>query len=428
LYLGKALTIVLNDYSLIRAAFIDNGEVFSGRPPAMRIRSDGKPAKSMLSNDGPFWREHRRFALATLREYGIGKSSIEPALQNEIHYFLQAITDKQGKEFDIGDLLGMSLCNNICILEFGKRYEYHDENFLQLKHAVDALVQRAAPPTSLYGLIRFLKLKIPFLKARDSTSKSILKLEDFCKQIAEEHRKAYQPGSKDDYIDAYITEKAEREKSKNNAEMFDDDSLHQNLNLLFLAGTETSTTTLRWGLLFMMMHPDIQRKVQQEIDDVVGRQRLPSVNDRLQMPYTEATLLEISRRGCIVPMNVAHSNMEDIHFGGYHLPKDSIILTNLWAVHHDEKLFPDPFSFRPERFINERGQFVKHEAVIPFSLGKRFCLGEPLARMELFLYFTSMLQKFTFVNPEGQVLTDDTMVSGVNAPYPFKLNAIRRED
>jgi cytochrome P450 len=430
-YIGKELYVVINDYTNIKKALVDNAEVFSGRPESFRHRPDlpyGR-SKSIFANHGQFWREHRRFSLSTFREFGIGKSSIEPALQNEIDYFLQAINDKQGKPFDISDLLGMSVCNNICILEFGKRFEYHDEYFIQLKRAVDFAVHQPNFGDTFDGYIRLIKLSIPMLKARDIGSTLSKSIQDFCTQKAEEHLKTYQPGSKTDYIDAYYTEKAERERTNNNAEMFDYEALHENLNLLFFAGTETTTTTLRWGLIYMMQHPDVQRKVQQEIDEVVGRERLPTMDDKLRMPYTDATILEISRMATLVPSNVVHSTLEDVHLGGYLIPKDTPIHTNLWAVHHDEKLFPDPFTFRPERFINERGQFVKHEAVIPFSLGKRFCLGEPLARMELFLYFASMLQKFTFVNPEGQVLTGKELVGGnVRAPEAFLLRAIRRED
>jgi len=427
-YVGNNLAIVLNDYTNIRKAFVDNGDVFSGRPVMMREIPDMPAAKSLIMNEGLFWQEHRRFALSTFRNFGIGKSSIEPAIQDEIVYFLEALKEKQEKPFDIADLLGMSICNNICILEFGKRFEYHDEMFLKLKQAVDISIQQGAPPSSLAGVVHKIKLQIPFLRNQDTTRNMIHLVLDFCKNMANDHRKTYQPGSRNDYIDAYITEKAERERTNNNAQMFDEEALHHNLNLFFAAGTETSSTTLRWGFLFMLMHPDIQRKVQQEIDDVVGRERLPSMEDKTRMPYTEATLLEIHRRASIIIPFLPRSTTADVDFNGYHIPKDTMIFANTWSVFFDEKLFPDPFSFRPERFINEHGQFVKHEAVIPFSLGKRFCLGEPLARMELFLYFTSMLQRFTFVNPEDQVLTDDAILGSVRVPKPYQLCAIRRKD
>jgi cytochrome P450 family 2 subfamily U polypeptide 1 len=428
IYVFNKLAIVLNDYTNIKKALVDYADVFAGRPPILRKRPGHPDTRNLIGHEGPFWREHRRFALSTFREFGIGKSSIEPALQNEIDYFIQAITDKQGTPFNISDLLGMSVCNNICILEFGKRFEYHDEHFLQLKRAVDYSIQQSSLPSSLFGLLRSLKLIFPFLKKRDGASNSRQMILDLCKKIMVEHKNTYQPGSTRDYIDAYITEKAERERTNNHVEMFDDVALIHNLSMLFMAGTETTSTSLRWGLLYMMMHPDIQRKVQQEIDDVIGRERLPSMEDKLRMPYTEATLLEISRKGTINTPFLPHSTTEDVDFNGYQIPKDTVVFLNIWAVLFDEKLFSDPFTFRPERFINERGQFVKHEAVIPFSLGKRFCLGEPLARMELFLYFTTLLQKFNFVNPEDQVLSDEAVISSVRAPKQYTLCAIRRKD
>jgi len=427
-YMSKHLTVVINDYSNIRKAMVDHSLVFSGRPSFIRKRPGLTNTKALIMHDGPFWQEHRRFALSTLRDFGIGKSSLEPAMQDEIIYFLKAINDHQGKPFDFADLLGMSVCNNICILEFGKRFNYNDKYFIQLKHAVDMTMRHVGHPTGLSGLLRYLKLKIPFLRKQDEANENKLRVLDFCKEIADEHIKNYEPGSTRDYIDAYLTEKAERERTNNNAEMFDYQSLYDNLNMLFMAGTETTATTLRWGLLFMLMHPDIQRKVQKEIDDVIGRDRLPEMNDRLQLPYTEATLLEIMRRGFIATGNLPRSTTEDVEFNGYLIPKDTIVFLNTWSVHFDEKLFPDPYSFRPERFINEHGQFVKHEAVIPFALGKRFCLGEPLARMELFLYFTSMLQKFTLVNPEGQVLRTEAVIGQVLFPKPYSVSAIPRTD
>jgi len=246
-------------------------------------------------------------------------------------------------------------------------------------------------------------------------------------KIIEEHRTNFTSGKNDDYIDASINEVQRRKSANNEPGLFDDYALNANLRVFLGAGTESTTSTLRWALLFLITHPDIQRKVQAEIDEVIGRERSPALEDRLNMPYTEATLQEVHRRGSVAWLNAPHSNStEATKILGFHIPKQTMIIANLYAVHHEEKLFPDPFSFRPERFINEHGQFVKSEHVIPFAVGKRFCLGEPLARMELFLYFTTMFQKFTFERPEGETLTTETEPDFLNVPAPFKLRAIPR--
>jgi cytochrome P450 len=246
------------------------------------------------------------------------------------------------------------------------------------------------------------------------------------KKHIKNHQKEYNEGDSNDYLNAFLSEQKTRKKNKNFAEFFDDDTLIANMKILFVAGMETTTNTLRWALVYLMIHPDIQRKVQKEIDDVIGPNRMPSYEDRPRMPYTEAVLLEVQRCASVVPLSVIHRATDNAVLNGYKIPKDTLVLPNLYAVHHDEKLYPDPNSFRPERFINEQGQVIKPDWLIPFSVGKRFCLGEPLARMELFLYFTCMFQRFTFQKPEDATLSLKPIVTVVRNVGDFKSHILVR--
>ena len=140
---------------------------------------------------------------------------------------------------------------------------------------------------------------------------------------------------------------------------------------LFVAGTDTTATTLKWAILYLMLHPDIQRKIHEELDMVIGRERMPTLEDRKVLPYTEAVLLEIQRIATIVPLSVPHSTAYDTKLAGYDIPAGTFILSNLWAVHHDPKVWKDPEEFKPERFLNEDGTaVVQREELIPFSIGK----------------------------------------------------------
>jgi cytochrome P450 len=427
LYFGDQLTVVLQDYDSVNKTLSEQGEVFSGRPEHVPGRILPGDEKGLILAEGQIWREHRRYALSAFRDFGAGKSSMEPRILDEIRYFLDRVTNQNGQPFNIHQDLSSSICNNICSIIYGKRFDYDDPDFQKTVYTVDEGIKLISK-TVLHTKFPWLR-KIALLEPIHEYKALMNVIEYNCdiqKRFIGEHRKNFTPGKYDDYIDAYLNEVDRREKSKDNPELFDDTALNINLRVFLGAGTETTSTTLRWALLFMIMLPDVQRKVQKEIDDVIGRERTPSMEDRLKMPYTEATLQEIHRRGSVVWLNVPHCNTEESNLLGYRIPKRSVIVTNIMAIHHEEKLFPDPYSFRPERFINEQGQFVKSEHVIPFSVGKRFCLGEPLARMELFLYFTSMLQKFTFKNPEGQVLTTDSEPDFMNCPFAFKLHAIPR--
>jgi len=427
MYFEKQLVVFLQDYDSVHKAYVEQGDNFTGRPDDGTFVVVPEDKKSLGVNEGHFWREHRRFALSTFRDFGAGKASMEPQILNEIHYFLEEVSRNNGEPFHMHRPLSRSVSNNICAIIYGKRFDYNDPQFNRLLHLLDEALTCVSkiPLHHKFPWLRYISCLENFHKYKTMMQwgKEMI---IFSHSMIAEAQKNLTPGKCESYIDVYLNERNDREKTKSEPELFDLGALSANVRGFFNAGTETTTTTLEWAILFMILHPDIQRKVHLEIDDVIGQERTPTAEDRLKMPYTEATLLEASRRGSIVPFNLPHVNIDEATLKGFRIPKRTMIITNLYAVHHDEKLFPDPFSFRPERFINAHGQFVKSEHVIPFSIGKRFCLGEPLARMELFLYFTSMLQKFTFKNPEGQVLTTDSEPDFINTAPKYNVQAIRR--
>nr|XP_014339116.1 PREDICTED: cytochrome P450 2J2-like [Bos mutus] len=175
----------------------------------------------------------------------------------------------------------------------------------------------------------------------------------------------------------------------------------------------------------MALNPEIQEKVQAEIDRVLGQSQQPSMAARESMPYTNAVIHEVLRMGNIIPLNVPREVAVDTTLAGYHLPKGTVVVTNLTALHRDPAEWATPDTFNPEHFL-ENGQFKKRESFLPFSIGKRMCLGEQLARAELFIFFTSLLQKFTFRPPENEKLSLKFRVSLTLAPVSHRLCAVPR--
>uniref|UniRef100_A0A667Z2S1 Uncharacterized protein n=1 Tax=Myripristis murdjan TaxID=586833 RepID=A0A667Z2S1_9TELE len=162
-------------------------------------------------------------------------------------------------------------------------------------------------------------------------------------------------------------------------------------------------------------------KVQEEIDRVIGQSRQPCLSDRANMPYTEAVIHETQRLRSILPLNVPRLCNKDTYVGGYFIPQGTTLLVNLSSVLHDWTMWETPHRFNPQHFLDENGCFRKREAFYPFSVGRRMCLGEQLARMELFLFFTALLQRFSISPVPGQEVSFDTQGNVILGPKPFHI-------
>jgi len=222
----------------------------------------------------------------------------------------------------------------------------------------------------------------------------------YLKEILDEHKRTYDENNIRDFIDIYITEL--NKKKNETGHFFSDWQMHATIADMFVGSVETTPTTLRWGILLMAMYPHIQSKVQKEIDDVIGRNRQITTQDRYSLKYTEAVLCEIQRVGSVTPLGIVHEAEADGTVDGYDIPKGTIILSNLWANHRDEKHWKYPWEFYPEHFLDKVGNHIPtQDGFLPFSTGKRSCLGEGIAKMELFLFFANFLQNFSVRMPGG---------------------------
>ncbi|XP_023372804.1 cytochrome P450 2U1 isoform X2 [Otolemur garnettii] len=169
------------------------------------------------------------------------------------------------------------------------------------------------------------------------------------------------------------------------------------------------------------------KKVHEEIERVIGPNRAPSLTDKAQMPYTEATIMEVQRLTVVVPLAIPHMTSERTVLQGYNIPKGTMILPNLWSVHRDPAIWEKPEDFYPNRFLDDQGQLIKKETFIPFGIGKRVCMGEQLAKMELFLMFVSLMQSFTFALPKNSEKPILTGRFGLTlAPHPFNIIISKR--
>ncbi|XP_042318055.1 cytochrome P450 2J2-like [Sceloporus undulatus] len=417
--LGNIPIVVVNGPQLVKEALIHQGENFLDRPK-LPILYDRFQTFGLIFSNGVSWKQQRRFALSTLRNFGLGKKSLEERIQEESRFLTDAIEEKKGKPFDPHFLINNAVSNVICSITFGNRFDYRDSQFQELLHLIDeAGKMQESIACQLYNICPAVMKHVP--GPHKTGFKNWEYLKSFVSKIIEKHQEDRNPHEARDFIDAYLNEIAKEDASSS----FHKENLLQSTLDLFFAGTETTSTTLRWALLYMAMYPEIQGRVQAEIDSVIGQSRQPGIADRDSMPYTNAVIHEIQRISNILPLTLPRVTTIDTRLAGFHVPKGTILVPNLTSVLFDKDEWETPNKFNPGHFL-KNDQFKKKEAFIPFSAGKRGCLGEQLARMELFLFFTALIQKFTFQAPKDVKLSLDFKISHTMSPKPYHIRAFSR--
>nr|CAD7426505.1 unnamed protein product [Timema monikensis] len=196
---------------------------------------------------------------------------------------------------------------------------------------------------------------------------------------------------------------------------------------MFMAGSETTSKSLGFGFLYLLLFPEVQKRAQDEIDAVVGRDRLPSLNDRPHMPYMEAMVLESVRMFMGRTFSIPHRAVKDTTLQGYSIPKDTMVICNFNGTLMNKTFWGDPENFRPERFLDEEGKVVIPDYYTPFGFGKHRCMGETLAKSNVFLFMAALLQNFTFSIPVGAKPPSTEAVDGVTpSPRPFQALVLPR--
>ncbi|KAF7633423.1 hypothetical protein Mgra_00007110 [Meloidogyne graminicola] len=229
-----------------------------------------------------------------------------------------------------------------------------------------------------------------------------------------------------DFMEAYLREKLRCELNGEERENFFE-HLKAILFDLWISGQETTTTALSWGIALLLHNPLVIEKVQLELDNIFGNENIKLINwsDRLSLPYTCAVVNEILRVGNVVAQDFPHRMMKDTQVDKWLLKKGQPIVAQISVVLIDPHLFSDPKSFYPERFLDENGNLKKSDYLIPFGLGKRQCLGESLARMELFLFFANIFYHYKII--PGHLMPSLNREIGIPVLCPkFKCKVIRR--
>ncbi|XP_062328146.1 vitamin D 25-hydroxylase [Osmerus eperlanus] len=422
--LGGISAVVLNGYDAVKECLYHQSEVFADRPSLPLFIKMTKMGGLLNSKYGRGWIEHRKLASNTFRYFGSGQKMFERKISEECMFFVDAMDEHKGKAFNPKHLVTNAVSNITNLIIFGQRFTYDDVQFQHMIQIFSENVELAVSGWAfLYNAFPWIEV-IPFGK-HQKLFRNAAKVYDFLLEIIERFSQGRVQQAPRHYIDAYLDELEQSRADPGSS--YSRENLIYSVGELIIAGTETTTNTLRWAMLYVALYPNIQERLHKEIDTVLGGGRPPSLEDKQNMPYVEAVLHEVLRFCNIVPLGIFRATTQDALVNGYSIPKGTMVISNLYSVNFDEKYWTDPEVFSPQRFLDSKGNFVRREAFLPFSLGRRCCLGEQLARMEMFLFFTTMLQRFHLQFPPGTVPSLTPKLGMTLQPLPYSICAVRRQ-
>ena len=448
--LGSREAVVLNSGEAVRQALLQNSRQFSDRPPMSASAIRGVRKFSIVFGEYcPAQVLKKRCALKAIHQV---------VLNNMGHFnkivhcaFLDFKADLVNKVQTFKPSIQLKLAVIKIIFNFtfgdGPRTRQLSEELQKLVLDSDEFTESSAAT----GLVDFLPWVKPFVRKQIATVEhSVEELIDFVDKVYTSRKQQAATDDSDDSCIAFcITKIWEKAKRKPNEDINTDLVVQEQNNLscsspkgkpldngdeeivkmisadVFGAGLETVSNALSWAMAYIVNSPNIQQSLHRELDSAVGRLRLPTIQDKPNMPLLQATVLEILRITSLVPLALPHQTSEETKLCGYTIPKATLVIVNLWAVNHDPRVFENPHVFNPYRFLNEDGQICQKKAKfqMPFSIGSRRCLGSTLAKAEIFLLLACLLQHFEFSSATGGSVDLESHFGLTLRPKPFSVCA-----
>ncbi|BES97556.1 cytochrome P450 [Nesidiocoris tenuis] len=424
--MGNQFIVVLSDYKIIREAF--RREDFTYRPDNQFSSILG--GYGIVNSEGRLWKNQRKFLHDRLRRFGMtysgkSKDQMEARIMTEVEAFLRTLVKEKGAPTDLNPSLCTSISNVICSLLMSVRFQQSDAKFSKFMDLI-------AEGFRLFGSLSYANF-FPIMRYFPNAKSIVKKIDEnrsemaeFFQETVDSHRNSFDSGHMRDLVDNYLLEIEDAKSGGYERDLFEgkehDRQIQQIMGDLFSAGMETIKTTILWCIVYMIHHPEVAVKIQKELDSVVGRSRLPQLEDRPNLPFTEATILEVLRISSIVPLGTTHATSRETELCGFKIPANAHVIPLIHAVHMDPNLWDGPEQFKPQRFLSPEGKVCKPEFFLPFGVGRRMCLGDVLARMELFEFFASLMHTFNVKTPEGRPPPSLKATTGVTlTPEDFQV-------
>ncbi|XP_033469792.1 cytochrome P450 1B1 isoform X1 [Epinephelus lanceolatus] len=431
--LGSRTVVVLNGDS-IKQALVKQGPDFAGRPDFTSFQYISEGASLAFGTMTELWKMHRRVAQSTVRMFSTGnphtKKTFEHHIICEVRELLKLFVEKTKEQqyFQPMAYLVVSTANIMSAVCFGNRYSHEDEEFRQVVGRNDQFTQTVGAG-SIVDVMPWLQyFPNPVKTIFENFKRLNVEFSTFVQDKVIQHRKTIQSNTIRDMTDAFIVAMDKlRVKSALSAEK---DYVPPTMVDIFGASQDTLSTALQWIILILVKYPEMQIRLQQEVDRVVDRGRLPSIEDQLQLPYIMAFIYEVMRYTSFVPLTIPHSTTTDTSLSGYPIPKDTVVFINQWSINHDPVLWSHPEVFDPQRFLDQNGALNKDltSTVLIFSMGKRRCIGEELSKLQLFLFMALIAHQCNITVDPSRPVKLDFNYGLTLKPHAYSIAVTLRDD
>ena len=419
----SATAVILSTAELVREASLTRPEDIAGKSDdSFYPFQDIFGADVITSDYTEPYRFRRRVFQKAVHVFRASVETAEGRARRTVSLVIDEIEGKEGKPFSPRQLFECAIIVQLWEWITSEKVSLDDENVKSLRK-FNALVSSQSLQTDVRQLLPFLK-HLPLDISKKAKQARQIRYDVF-PPIFRNHYKTYTPGIMRDLIDGFINAyqmEIAKETSKNIGSVEDIPNLL--LDLVF-AGSDTTSGVLAWFVLYVVLNEDVQNKIHQEIDIAVGRDRLPVWEDTANLHYLQASICEILRITGLVPV-LGRNAIRDTTIAGYHIPKNTFIGINIAKCHLQERDWPDPHNFNPERFLDGDGNFLgwkKNPNFIPFGLGRRECAGQSLAKLMLFTFTSTLMHRYKFELPEGaeRPSTDVTSNQVVKRPQDYQV-------
>ena len=408
LMLGNRLVVVLNGVNAIQEAIIKHSKAFAGRPQLHTFQIANPYGNNLTVTDySTQWRLSRKMSVSAIHNFAKNTEALGEKLLQESQRLIHCFKQQTGKPVVALRPLKYATANIILNALFGFERSYDDEELGNILDLSDSFRQamHGSSHVDFLPLLKYLPNKP--LSNLEFTIKTVLGV---VTNMFEKNKESYADGQVRNIADSFMSVvERETEKERENrpfredtgsmAPLLNDEQIIAVLGDLFGAGFDTSSITVYWALAYLMKYPDNQRQLHDELDQVIGRERLPTLQDIESLPLLQATVYELLRVTSIAPLALPRSTTTETVIQGFRIPKDTVVFVNLWSVHHDPKTWKDPDVFDPRRFLDEAGQVIDPKFLrgfLPFSGGRRKCPGEILALKTVSVFLGALLHSFRF--------------------------------